>query len=207
MNRRLLLTLAGLGTGAAALFLMSGTAHALAPTPPVHLTIPKPPAVAPVTSATTKVVHEVKQTVPVKQIAATVPVVVKRVTGTLDHSLAAATAVAHSSLAVATNRLRIARSPRTNEVRAAVFTSTGSRRTSTQMRSTRTRPASHHSTVAFGFAGLSDNALSPAQSSVGSPFASIATRTPFVSTAMQWLAFPTADRTRPGFLVGSARPG
>jgi hypothetical protein len=208
MNRRLLLTLAGLGASAAAVFLMSGTAHALAPPPtPVHLTIPKPPAVATVKTVTTEGVHEVKQAAPVKQVATTVPVVVKRLTGTLDQSLAAPTAVPHRSLAVAPNPLRVARSSRPSEVRASAFASTGSPRTSTQMQSTRTRPASHHSTPAFAFAGLSDTALSPAQSSVGSPFASIATRTPFTGTATRWLTFPTADRTRPGFLVGSARPG
>jgi hypothetical protein len=227
MNRRLLLTVAGLGTSAAAVFLMAGTAHALAPPPtvrppmaPVHLIVPAAPdrsapdrsapdrsagGVATVKTVTTKVAHEVRQVPPVEKVVGTVPVVVKRVTATLDHSVPMTTVVVHRALPASS--LGLARSRQSTKAHAPAFTNASSRHTTAQMRSPRTRQTSHSSTVAFVVPGLTDNALSPARSSIGSPFASLTTRTPRVSTAAQWLTFPTPDRTRPGFLVGSARPG
>jgi hypothetical protein len=220
MNRRLLLTLAGLGTSAVAVFLMSGTAHALALAPapaaprpalPVGLVVPTPvtptaPHHGSVETVTTKVVETVTHVPPVTKVVESVPVVVQRVPTIVVSSLPALPVAAHRSLAVAPKRLHAARSSRASMVHTSKFAAAPSR-ASSALRSTRTRRSSHRSPFALLLPGLSDNALTPARSSAGSPFAALATRMAHVGTVTHWLAFPTADRTRPGFLVGSARPG
>jgi hypothetical protein len=220
MRRRLLFLLAGLGASAAAIVLLPGTAHALAPAssarpapPPVHLSIPKPPDVVAVKTVATRVVHQVKQ-IPqvgeVAQVVAAVPVVVGRVTVPLVTP--AMEAVALRSLPIARDRapndLRISMSTRPSRLGHALASAVASAPHAThRTRKTRTRRPSNGSSLLFVLPGLSDNAMSPARSSVGSPFASIETRAPRVTTRSCWLTFPTADRTRPGFLAGSARPG
>ena len=219
MNRRLLLVLAGFGTTAAAVFLMSGTAHALVPRPalrphaaPVRLVVPTAPVgvAAPdaggVTAVTTTVAQNLTPVPWVEQLVEPVPTVVRRVATTLDLSLQTRSTAVHRAVNVVVSRVRAARSPRTSAAHAPTFAYATSPRAPALL-STRTRGSSRGSTLAFLLPGLSGNALTPARSSVGSPFAALATGTPQHGAVTRWVTFPTADRTRPGFLVGSARPG
>jgi hypothetical protein len=215
VNRRLLLVLAGFGTTAAAVFLMSGTAHALAPRPalrtPARLVVPTAPVgvTAPDAGGVTAVTPVAQNLTPVpsvEQLVEPVPTVVRRVATTLDLPLQTHSTAAHRAVSVVPNRLRAARSSRASGARAPTFANAGSLRAPALL-NTRTRVPSRGSTLAFMLPGLSGSAVTPARSSVGSPFAALATGTAQHGAVTRWVTFPTADRTRPGFLVGSARPG
>jgi hypothetical protein len=225
MRRWFLLMLGGIGASAAAVVLLPGTAHALGPKVgsvaiPVVAPAPATPSVLPTAALPTVPLPTVPRVpapaTPVVVVRTVVAHVVDGVRTELPaitvHAPVAVpslTVISHSTHAVVPAAPLPPHRSRTRVAQTPMFDTDSHMRT-THTTMTATRPSQSSRTGAM-LAGLlvpsTGTAVTPAKPSFSTPFVSGDAPAFAPGVASTRVSSPTGDRTRPGFLVGSARPG